>query len=326
MRIVNRRFVGIVVALLVGMLFLVPAAFAAPPTADEAKLAKMVNAGRDQAGLKSLALNPTLCDAAQKQALTRSIYVKSLATKGISNTNLVQVTVFANSIESAARALTATSARTMQAQHKEFGLAYRNGRAVVIFSGSSINPVVTIPNHCKPPATQPPAPTPVPVPKPPAPTPPTPAPTPPTPAPTPPTPAPTPPAPAPTPGLNADEARMFELVNQERVKNGLRPYQIDMELVKVARVKAKDMVDRNYFAHHSPTYGSPFEMMKKFGITYRTAGENLAGASDVERAHVNLMNSPGHRANILHANFTKIGIGVVQGSPYGKIFVQLFTG
>ncbi|MDP3049889.1 MAG: CAP domain-containing protein [Eubacteriales bacterium] len=309
MRIVNRRFVGIVIALLVGMLFLVPTAFAAPPTADEAKLAKMVNAAREQAGLKPLALNATLCDAAQKQALTRSIYVKSLATKGISSTNLVQVTVFANSIESAARALSATSARTMQAQHEEFGLAYRNGRAVVIFGGSSTNPVVTIPNPCKPPVAQPPAPTPTPTPTPPAPT---------------PTLTPTPPAP--TPGLNADEARMFELVNQERVKNGLRPYQIDMELVKVARVKAKEMVDRNYFAHQSPTYGSPFEMMKKFGITYRTAGENLAGAPDVERAHVNLMNSPGHRANILNANFTKIGIGVVQGSPYGKMFVQLFTG
>lgn len=138
------------------------------------------------------------------------------------------------------------------------------------------------------------------------------------------------PAPAPKPepvkGLTADEQCMVELVNQERARYGLPALKVNPELVKVARLKAQDMVANNYFSHTSPTYGSPFEMMKQFGITYRTAGENLAGAPAVEIAHQNLMNSPGHRANILNSSFTQVGIGVVEGSPYGKIFVQMFIG
>ncbi|MEW6425350.1 MAG: CAP domain-containing protein [Bacillota bacterium] len=138
------------------------------------------------------------------------------------------------------------------------------------------------------------------------------------------------PAPAPRPEpvkeLTADEQRMVELVNQERARYGLPALKVNPELVKVARLKAQDMVANNYFGHTSPTYGSPFAMMKQFGITYRTAGENLAGAPAVEIAHRNLMNSPGHRANILNSSFTQVGIGVVEGSPYGKIFVQMFIG
>lgn len=149
-------------------------------------------------------------------------------------------------------------------------------------------------------------------------------------------PTPTPPQqPAPTPpqqqpsqpsALTADEQRMYQLVNEERAKQGLKPLAVDMELVKLARLKAKDMIDNNYFSHTSPTYGSPFDMMKNAGISFRTAGENLAGANTVERAHTNLMNSPGHRANILNSSFTSAGIGVVNGGPYGKMFVQLFKG
>lgn len=127
-------------------------------------------------------------------------------------------------------------------------------------------------------------------------------------------------------GLSADEQRMVELVNQERAKYGLAPLKANMDLVRVARLKAKDMVDKNYFSHTSPTYGSPFAMMQQFGISYRTAGENLAGAPSVEIAHQNLMNSSGHRANILNSSFSQIGIGVVEGSIYGKIFVQMFIG
>lgn len=130
----------------------------------------------------------------------------------------------------------------------------------------------------------------------------------------------------PVAGLNADEQRMLELVNQERVKAGLKPLQIDMALVRLARLKAQDMIDRGYFSHTSPTYGSPFDMMRAAGVQYRYAGENLAGAPTVSSAHTNLMDSPGHRANILNANFTKIGIGVVSGGPYGKMFVQMFIG
>lgn len=147
-----------------------------------------------------------------------------------------------------------------------------------------------------------------------------------------PKPVPTPqPSPAPQPsqpvqGLSADEQQMLDLVNAARTSAGLSPFQPDLNLVKLARLKAQDMIDKNYFSHNSPTYGSPFDMMKSAGITYRTAGENLAGAPTVDIAHTNLMNSPGHRANILNANFSKVGIGIVNGGPYGKMFVQMFNG
>lgn len=139
------------------------------------------------------------------------------------------------------------------------------------------------------------------------------------------------PQPKPQPGsgqisLTADEQQMVDLVNQERAKNGLPALKVNYDLVKAARLKAKDMVSLNYFSHTSPTYGDPFTMLRQLGITYRTAGENLAGAPSVETAHRNLMNSSGHRANILNSSFTEIGIGVASGSQYGKIFVQEFTG
>lgn len=144
-----------------------------------------------------------------------------------------------------------------------------------------------------------------------------------------PTPAPQPtptPQPAPTQGLSVDEQKMVDLVNKERVAQGLKPLQVDMKLVKVARMKSQDMIDKNYFDHTSPTYGSPFDMMHNNGITYNYAGENLAGAPTTDSAHTNLMNSPGHKANILNVNFTKIGIGIIDGGPYGKMFTQEFIG
>ena len=119
---------------------------------------------------------------------------------------------------------------------------------------------------------------------------------------------------------------MVELVNAERARYGLPALKVNPQLVQLARLKAKDMVENNYFSHTSPTYGSPFEMMRKSNVTYLYAGENLAGASTVEAAHQALMNSPGHRANILNPSFKEIGIAVVPGSVYGKIFVQLFKG
>ncbi len=147
-----------------------------------------------------------------------------------------------------------------------------------------------------------------------------------------PTPAPIP-APAPTTipsgmpsALTAMEQQMVNLVNQERVNQGLKPLEVDMRLVKAARLKSQDMIDKNYTSHISPTYGSPFDMLKSMGITYKTAGENIAGAGTVERAHTNLMNSSGHRANILYTGYTKIGIGIVQGGPYGLMITQLFMG
>jgi uncharacterized YkwD family protein len=134
------------------------------------------------------------------------------------------------------------------------------------------------------------------------------------------------PEPEPVEGLNESEKKMLALLNSEREKADLPPLQVDMELVKLARLKCHDMIELNYFAHQSPTYGSPFDMMRNAGIKYRTAGENLAGAPTVERAHTALMNSPGHRANILNASFTHIGIGAVKGGPYGMMFTQMFIG
>lgn len=148
-----------------------------------------------------------------------------------------------------------------------------------------------------------------------------------------PQPTPTPPlapAPQPTPqpsnGLSVEEQRMFDLLNQARVNAGLRPLTLDMRLVELARKKSQDMVINNYFDHVSPTYGDPFQMMRNAGITYMAAGENLAGAPNADQAHRALMNSPGHRANILNQRYTRVGIGAVRGGPYGMMFTQMFIG
>lgn len=126
--------------------------------------------------------------------------------------------------------------------------------------------------------------------------------------------------------LSYEQNRMLQLINEERTKAGINPLIFDDELTKVASVKAQDMVDNNYFEHNSPTYGSPFDMMKNFGIQYYAAGENLAGYNNVEKAHIGLMNSDGHRKNILNSNFTHIGIGICKSPKYGYVFVQMFIG
>ena len=127
-------------------------------------------------------------------------------------------------------------------------------------------------------------------------------------------------------GLTADELETFNLINQQRAQNGLSALKIDSEVQKVARIKAQDMVNNNYFSHNSPTYGSPFDMLKSFGISYKSAGENIAGNSSNSSAVTAWMNSPGHRANILNSSFNYTGLGVVTGSKYGKIYVQMFIG
>ena len=117
---------------------------------------------------------------------------------------------------------------------------------------------------------------------------------------------------------------MIDLVNEARAKAGLRPLAADAELSRTARLKSADMVAGNYFSHQSPTYGSPFDMMKRFGIRYRKAGENIACNRSAEAAHRALMNSSGHRANLLSGQFTHIGIGIVDGGPCGQMFTQHF--
>ena len=129
-----------------------------------------------------------------------------------------------------------------------------------------------------------------------------------------------------TSNLTADELEVFNLINQQRTKNGLSALKIDSEVQNVARIKAKDMVNNNYFSHDSPTYGSPFDMLKSFKVSYKTAGENIAGNSSNSSAVTAWMNSSGHKANILNGNFNYTGIGVVNGSKYGKIYVQMFIG
>ena len=129
-----------------------------------------------------------------------------------------------------------------------------------------------------------------------------------------------------TSNLTADELETFNLINEQRAKNGLPALKIDMEVQRVARIKAQDMVNNNYFSHTSPTYGSPFDMLKSFGISYKSAGENIAGNSSNSAAVTAWMNSSGHRANILNSSYNYTGVGVVTGSKYGKIYVQMFIG
>ena len=126
--------------------------------------------------------------------------------------------------------------------------------------------------------------------------------------------------------LTADEKEVFDLINAKRTAAGLSALKIDAELQNVARAKAEDMVKNNYFSHTSPTYGSPFDMMKSFGVSYKTAGENIAGNSSNTGAVNAWMNSEGHKANILNSSFNYTGVAVVKSSKYGKIFVQMFIG
>ena len=124
--------------------------------------------------------------------------------------------------------------------------------------------------------------------------------------------------------VSSYENEVVRLVNIERGKQGLKPLASDWQLSRVARYKSQDMRDKGYFSHTSPTYGSPFEMMKSFGISYRTAGENIARGQKTPSEVVNAwMNSSGHRANILNSSFTKIGVGYVKDGNY---WTQMFIG
>ncbi len=125
-------------------------------------------------------------------------------------------------------------------------------------------------------------------------------------------------------GVHAYERQVVELVNVQRARNGLQPLSLDAGLCHFARVKAQDMHDNRYFDHTSPTYGSPFDMMRQFGITYASAGENIAMGYSTPEAVVNAwMNSSGHRANILSAKYTTLGVGFV---PDGGYWTQWFIG
>ena len=130
----------------------------------------------------------------------------------------------------------------------------------------------------------------------------------------------------PTAQTGSFQQQVVDLVNQERAKHGLSPLQMKQDLNSVAQMKAQDMTDKKYFSHTSPTYGSPFDMMKKHGISYLAAGENIAmGQKTPAQVVQDWMNSPGHRANILNSNFTEIGVGVSNSyNGNGYIWVQAF--
>ena len=124
--------------------------------------------------------------------------------------------------------------------------------------------------------------------------------------------------------LSAFEQKVVDLTNQVRANNGLPALKVDPTLGKMAHEKARDMSANNYFSHTSPTYGSPFDMMKQFGITYNYAGENIAMGQQTPQEVVNSwMNSQGHRENILNPNYNYIGVGYV---AQGNYWVQDFIG
>ncbi|KPI50347.1 sporulation protein [Clostridioides difficile] len=127
--------------------------------------------------------------------------------------------------------------------------------------------------------------------------------------------------------FSAYQKEVVDLVNIERSKAGLNPLTLDSSVSNVATKKSQDMIDNNYFSHNSPTYGSPFDMLKKFGISYKTAGENIAMGQKTPKEVVNAwMNSEGHRKNILNPNFSKIGVGVAQKSGGSLYWTQIFVG
>lgn len=121
------------------------------------------------------------------------------------------------------------------------------------------------------------------------------------------------------------EEQMLGMVNDERTSRGLKPLVMDDQLRTLARAYATDMFQRGYFSHYTPEGLSPFDRMDRADISYVAAGENLALAPSLEIAMDGLMNSPGHRANILSPEFGHIGIGAMQGGIYGMMFVQEFT-
>lgn len=126
--------------------------------------------------------------------------------------------------------------------------------------------------------------------------------------------------------LSADEQYMLNLVNKERRANGLNALEIDPQLGIMARRYSREMITHDFFSHTSPVSGELLDRVHAAGVAdgWLLAGENLAGAPTVESAFAGLMNSPSHRENILEPKYTHVGIGVVDGGPYGKMFTQEF--
>ncbi|MGM7701039.1 SafA/ExsA family spore coat assembly protein [Pseudalkalibacillus sp. Hm43] len=125
--------------------------------------------------------------------------------------------------------------------------------------------------------------------------------------------------------IKSIEYEVIKLTNQKRAENGLGPLKADWQLSRVARYKSNDMKNNGYFSHQSPTYGSPFEMMRDFNINYTSAGENIAMGQTSAQAVVDAwMKSPGHRKNILSSNYTYIGVGYAKGGSGRYYWTQMF--
>ena len=126
-------------------------------------------------------------------------------------------------------------------------------------------------------------------------------------------------------GFSKEQVEVLNLVNKERKANGLKPLTLNKELSNVANIKSRDMIEKGYFDHTSPTYGSPFDMMKKFNISYNTAGENIAmGQKTPSEVMNSWMNSSGHRANILNSTYTELGVGIQKDSNGTIYWTQMF--
>ncbi len=130
----------------------------------------------------------------------------------------------------------------------------------------------------------------------------------------------------PAPTIESLEAEVVRLVNVQRSRRGLQTLKSNWEIARVAGYKSQDMINKRYFSHISPTFGSPFKMMESFGIRFSAAGENIAYGQKTPASVMNSwMNSPGHRANILSATYTNIGVGLAKSKTGVCYWTQMFT-
>lgn len=124
--------------------------------------------------------------------------------------------------------------------------------------------------------------------------------------------------------IDKDEEEVLNLLNAARKDAGLDPLLLDASLQKVADIKVKDMVTNEYFGHKSPTYGSPFDLMKRSGVAFKSAGENISGNKSGAAATNAWMANENHKANILNSEYKYVGIGVANDDKYGKLYVVEF--
>ncbi len=126
-------------------------------------------------------------------------------------------------------------------------------------------------------------------------------------------------------GLTQAELELILLINQERAHTGLNQLEVDPTLVELAREKSRDMVSYNYFGHLSEQLGTVYDQLQRVGFPYQKAAENLVGCAVPRKAHLGMMSSPAHRSNLLNPRYTKIGIGIARGGPYGGMITEIFV-